>query len=40
MTGFGLFYYLVLPVVIVAAGYIAMKLHERTSPHDRLRPGE
>jgi hypothetical protein len=40
MTGFELFYYFVLPVCIVAAGYIAMKLHERTAPKDRLRAGE
>ena len=40
MTGFGFFYYFALPVCIVVAGYIAMKLHERTTPNDRLRPGE
>lgn len=37
MTGLWIFAYVVLPLVVVAMGYAAMRLNERSVP---IRPGE
>lgn len=37
MTGLEIFFYIALPVSLVAAGWIAVRLNER---HERMHPGE
>ncbi|WP_281354915.1 hypothetical protein [Chelativorans xinjiangense] len=40
MTGMELFYFVILPLLIVAAGWLAAYLHERSAPNDKIHPGE
>ncbi|WP_284758501.1 hypothetical protein [Agrobacterium sp. fls2-241-TYG-188a] len=40
MTGMEIFFYVALPVSIVTAGWIAVRLNERSDKKTRLHPGE
>ncbi|SOC94002.1 hypothetical protein [Agrobacterium tumefaciens] len=40
MTGMEIFFYIALPVSIVAAGWIAVRLNERNDRKHGLHPGE
>ena len=40
MTGMEIFFYVALPVALVAAGWVAVRLNERHDHSHRLHPGE
>lgn len=40
MTGTEIFFYIVLPLGFVLAGWIAVRLNERGDRNNRLHPGE
>lgn len=40
MTGTEIFFYIILPVSFVAAGWVAVRLNEHRDHNNRLHPGE